>query len=78
MKINRYSQMNLNDFDYMFNTFITFESFQTMSRFLEFNIDLSFKTQQIITKDVKGFVYEIDHLQYIIPIQIQSFSTLEA
>ena len=49
-----------------------------MSRFLEFNIDVSFKTQQIITKDVKGFVYEIDHLQYIIPIQIQSFSTLEA
>ena len=27
MKINRYTHMNLNDFDYMFNTFITFESF---------------------------------------------------
>ena len=48
-----------------------------MTQLLEFNIDVSFVNAQNIIKDFQGFVYEIEHCQYMIPIQIESFANLE-
>ena len=64
-------------FDIFFKTFITFESFTNVTQLLEFNIDVSFINSQNIVKDFQGFVYEIEHCQYMIPIQIESFATLD-
>ena len=51
-----------------FETFITFESFSTLTSSLEFNIDVSFVNFQVIQKSYEGFVYELVYQNHIIPI----------
>ena len=60
-----------------FETFITFESFSTLTSSLEFNIDVAFVNYQVIQKSYEGFVYELVYKNHIIPIQIQGFANLQ-
>ena len=51
-KITKTDNITMELLDILFKTFITFESFSTMAKILEFNIDISFVNFQSITRDM--------------------------